>query len=402
MPPLDAPPRPAAPAGRDAAAPVNAGGSGRRPLRVAALLDTAIVSGPGRQLAALAGALRAHDVELGVFMFQRAGRPTSPYVAYLEAQGITPTVIPERGPLDPGAPAGLRTALARWRPDVVQTHNYRTTVFAWLLRLTGARWPWVGFFHGATHEDAKVALYHRIDRALLPRADRVVVMSEVERHRFAAAGDRVQVIHNAVLSLPVVDETPALDALAGRPGPLVGVVGRLSPEKGVDVLLRAVRLLADRGTPVRLAVAGDGPERAALEALAAELAIGDRVAFLGPVRAVDALYAAVDLVVLPSRSEGLPNVLLEALRADRPVVATRVGAVPEVIGGEPAAGAIVAPDDVAALADAIVATLAAGGSEAAAAARRRVVHAFSLERRVAAHLALYDAVLPASAAGRGS
>jgi glycosyltransferase involved in cell wall biosynthesis len=112
----------------------------------------------------------------------------------------------------------------------------------------------------------------------------------------------------------------------------------------------------------------------------------------GIVAAVEALYSRLDLLVIPSRSEGLPNVLLEALRADVPVVATRVGAVPEVIDS-PLAGVLVPPNDPIALADAIERSLRVGNRDEARAARREVAERFSLERRATQHLTLYADLL---------
>ena len=107
---------------------------------------------------------------------------------------------------------------------------------------------------------------------------------------------------------------------------------------------------------------------------------------------MDVLYRNLDLLVLPSRSEGLPNTMLEAMQADVPVVATTVGAVPDVVGTSSAAR-LVAPGSAATLADAIERALIQGDSSAAAVARREVVSRLSLERRLEAHVQLYRDVL---------
>jgi glycosyltransferase involved in cell wall biosynthesis len=355
-------------------------------LRVAALIDTAIISGPGRQLAALAIRLRDRGVTLRVFMFQRGGRPPSPYIAYLERAGVEHVVLPDRGPFDALPLIALVRSLREWQPDIVQSHNYRTTVMAFLMRLGRPAWPWIAFFHGSTNEDWKVRLYNRIDRTLLPRADCLVVMSDRHRAEFSATRRRVEVIHNAVVPLPVETAPADLRQAARRGAALLGVIGRLSPEKGVDVLLQAASLLPR--DMVCVVIAGDGPQRAALELQAAEAGLADSVHFLGTVGNVGSLYPQLDLVVLPSRSEGLPNVLLEALRADIPVVATGVGAVTEVLN-DPAAGEIVPPDDPGALAQAITRALRTGRSKEATCARAAAAERFSLERRVDRHLRLY-------------
>ena len=160
------------------------------------------------------------------------------------------------------------------------------------------------------------------------------------------------------------------------------------------MLLRALRVLRDRGSQPSLLIAGDGPEREALTALRDDLGLTDAVHFLGPVHPIAALYPQLDVVVLSSRTEGLPNVLLEALAADRAVVATRVGAIPEVLA-EPDAGELVAPESVNELADGIARALSRLDDQRARDARRRAVDAFSLERRAKAHVEIYRELVKA-------
>src|SRR4029077_4058132 len=171
------------------------------------------------------------------------------------------------------------------------------------------------------------------------------------------------VIHNAVLALPPAGTASERDRLAGLaagvPRPIVGVVGRLSHEKGVGLFLDACAALARKGLAFSALVAGDGPGRARLEAQCTGLGLETRVRFLGHVYDVDALYRMLDLLILPSRSEGLPNTLLEALQADVHVVATAVGAVPEG-GGASAAARVIAPDSATTLAAAIELALTQG------------------------------------------
>lgn len=364
------------------------------PLRVAALIDTKILSGPGRQLAALAEALRLRDVDLLVVTFQRRGTPPSPFVAHLAAHGVACVVVPESGRSDVRVLRRVKALLLEWNPDVVQTHSYKATAVAWMLRLGGAPWKWVGFWHGATTEDRKAKLYHWIDRRLIRRADRVGVVSATQLESFRDLGTRVQLVDNAVVPLPPSDasQSPLTASLARSARPLLGVIGRLSSEKGVDVFLHACDLLRRQGMSFSAFIAGEGPERDKLEALRDRLGLAVQVRFLGSIADVRALYDAMDLLVLPSRSEGLPNVLLEALAADRPVVGTRVGAVPDVIN-EPLVGALTDPDSVDGLATAIMAALKLRTDPSAVSARRQAVVRYSLDRRVATHLALYESVL---------
>jgi glycosyltransferase involved in cell wall biosynthesis len=370
------------------------------PLRVAALMDTCQVSGPGRQLTALAGWLASAGVELVVITFHRAGRPRAPYLDYLERAGVPYEVIQESGRLDVRLLPRLRRVLARWAPHIVQTHGYRPTALVYALRRAGATWPWIAFFHGATSENVKTRFYHWLDRRMLVRADKVVVMSRRHVAGFSHLGEKVRVVYNAAIPLPAEEAPrvpPTLAAvLAGEiPRPLVGVVGRLSPEKGVDVFLAACRALVQRGVAFSAVVAGDGPQRRQLETQRDALGLRESVHFVGTVSALEPLYSHLDLLVIPSRSEGLPNVLLEALRADVPVVATRVGAIPEVLDS-PLAGALVPPGAPDAMADAIERSLTVEKDGDASAARRAIAERFSLPRRLAAHLELYADVLERS------
>lgn len=364
-------------------------------LRVVALIDTVQLSGPGRQLAALARCLSSRGVDLRVVTFHRTGRARAPYLDHLDGANVRYLVLPESGPLDARLIARLRRVLADWAPSIVQTHGYKPSALACLLRLAGAEWRWIAFSHGTTTENPKTRFYHWLDARLMARADRVVAMSRRHQAALSHLGGRACVVYNAVLPAAPEDAraAPGLPAdLVDMPRPVLGVVGRLSPEKGVDVFLHACGELARRAVEFSAVVAGDGPQRKELETLRDALDIHDRVRFVGTLAQVESLYSCLDLLVIPSRSEGLPNVLLEALRANIAVVATQVGAVPEVIDS-PGAGTLVLPEAPVALADAIERSLAGENDAEATAARRMVAERFSLERRVLAHLELYADVL---------
>jgi glycosyltransferase involved in cell wall biosynthesis len=144
--------------------------------------------------------------------------------------------------------------------------------------------------------------------------------------------------------------------LRGTDGPLVGLGARLVWEKGLDDLLHAWRLVSAELPGARLVIAGDGPERAALEELTTGLGLATSVQFAGTTRDMPSLYRALDVFVLPSVSEGLPLALLEAMAAGLPIVATRVGGIPSVL--EPAgAGELVPSRAHELLADALLRVL---------------------------------------------
>ncbi len=372
------------------------------PARIAALVPSEEISGFGRQVTALARALRGEGIDCLIVAFHRRGRPPSAFARYLEAAGVEHCVVEDRGPLDWRVALRVETVLRRWRPSIVQTHGYKAAAVAYLLRRLGLPWPWIGFFHGFTTEPSftsasiRQRFYHWVDLRLLRAADRIVVMSHAQARAFGRCGGRVRTIYNAALAPPPAGDPSERDrvaALAGTLGrPVVGIVSRLSPEKGVDLFLDACAALVRNGLAFSALVAGDGTERARLEARSRRLGLESCVRFLGRVDNVDVVYGSVDLVVLPSRYEGLPNTLLEALQADVPVVATAVGAVADIVGAS-AAALVVPSGSAAALAEAIERAVTQGDSPEARAARREVVSRLSLERRVEAHVRLYRELL---------
>ncbi len=234
-------------------------------------------------------------------------------------------------------------------------------------------------------------------RAVGRGVHRYLAVSRHVRDRLAAAVGlperKLSVVPNGIDPAPFQrPPDPALRAsLAGDPGrPLVFTAARLSPQKGLDVLLAAAALVPG----AVFVVAGDGPERGALEARAEALGVEQRVRLLGARDDVPALLAVSDLFVLPSRFEGLPLSVLEAMAAAKPVVASNVGGMGDaVIHGE--TGTLVPPGDAAALAAAIRAFLAEPerARRAGEAGRERLCTRFSAEMMIAGVTAVYDELL---------
>jgi glycosyltransferase involved in cell wall biosynthesis len=177
---------------------------------------------------------------------------------------------------------------------------------------------------------------------------------------------------------------------AGADTILVGVVARLEPPKGHRYFLKALPEVVKKYPPIHVIFAGDGALRTELEALTQQLGISRHVTFLGARHDVSALLNAIDLFVLPSVSEGLPNVLLEAMACQKPVIATDVGGIPEVVRhGEN--GYLVPPGDAAALRNTLLRCLAEREQwkNFAQRARQTVETAFSLEQQISCFESTY-------------
>ncbi len=213
----------------------------------------------------------------------------------------------------------------------------------------------VGVMPGASIDDggSRTARAVRafVDKATASRVDAHVAVS----HSIAAAlveqgaeATRVHTIPNGV-DIDALRAAAAEDMSSIPSGtPLVACVARLEPVKGVEYLVRAAVDMPD----VTVAIAGAGPLGQSLRDVARELGVADRVTLLGRVSSVEPLLAAADVVVLPSLSEGMPTVALEAMALGRPLVATRVGGTPEVVE-DGVTGLLVEPADPAAIAAAV-------------------------------------------------
>lgn len=371
------------------------------PRSILAFIDQAHVTGPVRQLAAVAPALAARGWSIRCVVFQRrtADPVTSP--GFLRAHGAEVVVIEEDGRFDVRLLSRVAAVIREHAPTVVQTHGYRPSVLLALLRLAGRlTTPWIGYFHGRTSESHLIRVYDRLDGIALRAADLVIVMSREQQEEKSGYGTPVHVLPNAVITpAPSHSAAEASPSYSGWPRPRVGVLARLSPEKGCDVLVRAWASLVAETTEGTLLIAGDGPERTTLEHLARELGVDDRTVFLGHVADVQSLYRELDALVLPSRSEGVPNVLLEAMRHAMHIVSTRVGGVPDIVGTSGAA-TLVPPDRPDVIADALRAVLGSPVPEATLRSRREIVERFSVPARAARIDALYRDLLASRAGGR--
>ena len=175
---------------------------------------------------------------------------------------------------------------------------------------------------------------------------------------------------------------------------LIGALGRLAPEKGFDRLIRVVRMVRDSGTMLELWIAGEGSRRSELQSLIESLGLGNSVKLLGHQKDPRLFLECLDGFVLSSLAEGLPNVILEALSMETPVVATRVAGVPGVITHRKE-GLLVDIDDVEGLAKSIqeLELLRSLGFELAKNGRKRMVECFSFRERMRRVCEVYDTIL---------
>lgn len=272
----------------------------------------------------------------------------------LEAAGISVTALGGRGRRDPRPVWRLLRKLRQEQPDRVHAHLTRAVIAAgWACRWTGT--PLVAHFHSLAGDRPR--WQDRLEGAAARRAvARVAVSRSVARDRAGCLGlpqDAFQVIANGVVPARFAG-VPALSVRRGRPLSC-GFLGRLQTrDKGLDLLLQAMARLGDAaGARLTLDIAGGPPATMrALSLQARDLGLGNSVRFLGEVADPVATLAGWDLLVLPSRREGFGLVLVEAMAAGRPVLASDAGGIPEVVE-DGVNGWLVPAGDAGALADAL-------------------------------------------------
>jgi len=281
----------------------------------------------------------------------------------------------------------IRRFAASWRPDVIHAHNPGIALATALAARRGASWPALVTLHGVPPEDDRAT-------ARLLRWTRLPVVAcgpGVAASLHAHGLEPLTTICNGIAAPPPAADQGALRREWGLPTDLrlVMAAGRLVPQKRHDVALSAIATLPHAA----LVIVGDGPLRSALERQIGELRLAPRVRLVGARSDARALLAAADVVVQPSDWEGLPLVVLEAMRAARPVVASSVPGLRELIrDGED--GLLVPPDDAVALATSVTRVL---GDERLArhlgdTAARRVEREFSEIAMVEAYRSLWGAL----------
>ena len=284
----------------------------------------------------------------------------------------------------------LNTILTQFKPDVI--HLYTCTggaaIVYLLMRARFLTIPTILTVHGIFTPDFKIDPL--IDR-VLKAVDHISCVSQAVlmqlRIYAPLAAQKAGVIHNG---LPLPDLIPS--SLSFAP-PTLACIARLSPEKGIDVILHALALVKEAIPTIRLLIAGDGPERAALLDLTAFLQLQNHVSFLGPL-APDQIPEVINqscMILMPSRMEAFGLTALQSLQMGRPVIASRIGGLPEIIEHEQS-GLLVAMDNIDELAQAILRlaqhpeqtqTLGLQG-------RKRAITQFSLQNHVERYEALYQ------------
>ncbi len=373
--------------------------------RILAIVEAKTVTGPAKNLIRFASENRDR-LDFHFVTYARAKSETEAkehtnvFIDAVRKAGIPISVLWERGRFDRNVLGQLLASIRSLEPQYVQTHSVKSHfLLSRIRKAIGA--PWIAFHHGYTDEDLKMRLFNRMDRLSLPKAAAVVTVCEAfarDLERYGIARRRIHVLHNSLdpawaQRAGLTDEASAVRASLpdGGKAPVLLCVGRFSKEKGHAVLIEALQ--RQKPGSFSALLIGDGPLRKSVEEQVRSSHLESSVVFVGQMRDVRGYFAAADMFILPSLSEGSPNVLLEAMSAGVPIVATDVGGVAEIVSNNETA-LIVPGGQAVPLAAAIERLLEDNvlARELAARARQRLAEHFTPGNYDARLFAIYETV----------
>lgn len=294
----------------------------------------------------------------------------------------------------------LARLMQRLEIDIVHTHETIGSVYGYLAaRRVGVRT--VATIHGWIENSLVDRVRVWIDKRLMRKFDISIVVSGAMERQVLEEGvppERIRMLRNCIVSSKYrpAEQHGHLERLLGRrlDRPIIGTVGRLSPEKGHKDFLAAASMVLSQGLKASFVLAGEGPERQPLVNMARDLGIEQNVHILGHQKDIVAFYRDLDVMVLPSHTEGLPNVVLESLLMEKPVIATDVGGTAEILSHRNT-GVLVASRRPGELARAMLEYMDSPGSfrEMARAGRAHVLQEFEFSGRTRKLERIYSEVL---------
>jgi len=361
------------------------------PLRVALVIGQLHAGGSERQLAELALGLRGGSCAPYVYCLSEV---TEPFGPLLQKAGVPLRVLPRRHSFELRRVIALARLLREDRIDVVLSYAQAVNLYSFLAVLFYRRSYFLASSRGA--ELTESPLRSRINGLVYRRSGRVVVNSrfgaESTTRIYGVSPDQIEVIHNGVDRSRFEYQGGQEEArrALGLPAtvPVVGMLGRLTFEKRVDLFLEAARRVISRIPECRFLVVGAGDLLEPMKRLATEM--GLEVSFTGERHDMDRVLSALDLLALSSDFEGLPNVVMEAMAAGRPVVATDLGGCRELIV-DGVTGLLVPVGDPGALAERMIQVLSLPdrGRSLGAAGSERIGSEFSIAAMVERFEALF-------------
>lgn len=366
-------------------------------LKVLHLISSAGFYGAENAIIQLAQALKPLRCETLVGAFHNSHRPNIEIVRRAEQYGLATRVFECKGRFDTNVITQIRNCLHKEGIHVLHTHGYKANFYG-CRAARGTGLALVATAHNWPGKSLKLRLYAAFDRRLLLKFDHVCAVSKSVKDILESSGlpsSKVTLIENGIDIAQLSNGQPVLrEELGLTHGPVIGFVGRIAKEKGLASLLACLSDILSRFRDAKVVLVGEGPDQEDLLRFARELHVEQHVVFLGKRIDMANVYASFDVFVLPSLGEGMPLAVLEAMAAGRPVVATRVGAIPTIVK-DGQTGLLVEPGDNRELLSAICRLLdnPQMSNEFGRRGHELVTAQFSSERMAKSYLKTYQGVL---------
>ena len=326
-------------------------------INVSHLRASNFYGGPERQLHFHARLAQNSDFRITVCSFTENGNIPE-FIQVIDKDKIPTYTFSVKNAYDIGAIKSVKKYLGNNDIKILCTHDYRTHLIGYLATL-GTKIKWLAFSRGWTSENIKIKAFHTLDKLIIRFADRIVAVSKEQKRRLVGLlipSKKIAVAYNAV-DPEYFKQVTAADLRAKYNLPLDSIIcltgGRFSAEKGQKILAKAATIALIKNPRLRFMLFGDGSDLAAVRDLIKDLEIDDRVTCPGFEKDILSGLRGCDILINPSLSEGLPNIVLEAMAFKIPVVATAVGGVPELIK-DGINGFLVPPKDPVRLAERIL------------------------------------------------
>jgi glycosyltransferase involved in cell wall biosynthesis len=327
-------------------------------IQILDLRDSPWIDGPGRTILQCAQMMDSNKCNIHIGAFSGSSHKDHAYMKRAIQLGLDVVEIKESSSFDRLVIEQINKVIKERSIDILHTHDFRSNLYG-LICAKKMKLPLVSTCHGWISNNFKGKIYTGIDKYLLRYHDHVIVVSEVMKEhliKIRLKSDRIDVINNAldVSEYTISRNGKFKNELKISPDhKVIANIGRLSPEKRQDNFLKAAKYLDGINKKLIFLIIGVGPEEEKLKKLANDLGISKKVIFTGYRNDMVDIYNGVDLVVQSSRTEGMPNIVLESLIMGVPVIATEVGGTAQIIKNYES-GILIEPENLTALQNAMV------------------------------------------------
>ncbi len=314
-------------------------------VKVLQLISSGGYYGAENMLLNLCASQQKAGCENSLMLFYNVHAPNVEFYERARRRSLSVRMVHCQGRADWRAVRQIEECIQEDGIQLLHTHGYKADLYGYVAARRSGK-PIVATCHNWVGGTAALGIYNRLDRMALKRFQGLAAVSDSVAQRLLDSGvaaKKIRTIANGI-DVGLFERARPLPVFEFDGNKVVGMVARLDLQKGFEYLLRATRELFSAFPALKVVIVGEGPDRQAIESMVQRFGLQSNVILAGQHSHMPEIYAAMDVFVLPSLNEGLPMTILEAMAASRPVVATRVGAIPKVIkDGE--TGLLVDPGD---------------------------------------------------------